>query len=147
MKRKNYFNQMVWGLMIGVIIGAGISYYFGVDAENTLKNHLSGMIVCLVLCLLNCTFAVYNSAKVLKRKASIIEALIHSIPEIIFGAAFGMFFHAVILASFMHVNTYEFSRICMTILNTALGVIVSLIMGFFAAKSYEKTVKYTKRDK
>lgn len=147
MKKEDVVKQLIPGVIVGIVLGSIIGYLAGVDAQNSLKNHIGGMIACLIPCLLNCTIVVKGTAKVLKRELSVPRAFIHSLPYIIIGAVFGLFFHAVILGALCKLDTREFSRIGMTALNMVLGVVVSTVMGFVALKSYEKDVKYTRREK
>ena len=145
MKSKDVIKQLVPGVIVGIILGSVIGYLVGVDKEVIMKNHIGGLMACLIPCVLNCTIVVLGTAKVLKRKISVGGAFVSSLPEIIVGAIIGFLFHFVLLDMALHINTCEFSRIGMTLLNMVLGVVVSTIMGYSALRRYEKRVKYTKR--
>ncbi len=145
MKKKDIIKQLVPGVIVGIVLGTVIGFLVGVDKEDVMKNNIGGLMGCLIPCLLNCTIVLKGTAGVLKRKLSVGKAFISALPEIICGAIIGLLFHVVVLGKLMNLNTCEFTKIQMTMINMALGVVVSTIMAYIALKAYEKKVKYTKR--
>lgn len=145
MKKEEVIKQLIPGVIVGIVLGSVIGYLVGVDTEDIMKNHIGGLMGCLIPCLLNCTIVVKGTAKVLKQKLSVPKAFLTALPLIIIGAVFGFIFHAGLLAGIFKVNTCEFSRIGMTVLNMVLGVVVSTVMGYFALRKYENEVKEAKK--
>ena len=61
--------------------------------------------------------------------------------------AIGFLVVSLIVTQIMGINTCELSTIVTAIYEAILGVVVSTLFAYFALKSYEKKVKYTRRDK
>ena len=144
MKKEDVIKQLVPGVIVGIILGSVIGYLVGVDTVDVMKNHIGGLMACLIPCLLNCVIVVKGTAKVLKQKLTVPRAFVVALPEIILGSVIGIVFHIVILTMMFRLNTCEFTRIQMTLVNMVLGVVVSTLMGYMALKSYENKVKATK---
>ncbi len=147
MKREDVIKQLFPGIVVGIILGCIIGYLVGVDEVDVMKNNIGGLMACFIPCLLNCTIVLKGTSKVLKRDLSIGKAFVFALPEIALGALIGFAFHAGLLGMVLKLNTCLFSRVNMTLLNMALGVLVSTIMGYCVLKRYEKKVKWTKRTK
>lgn len=145
MKSKDVVKQLIPGIVMGIVLGTVIGFLVGVDKENVMKNNIGGLMACLIPCLLNCTIVVKGTAKVLKRKLSVLKAFTGSLLEIIIGAIIGFLFHLVVLGKLLHLNTCDFTKVQMTVINMVLGVVVSTLMAYIALRKYEKRVKYTKR--
>ena len=147
MKKEDVKKQLIPGVIMGIVLGSVIGYLVGVDTVDVMKNHIGGLMACLIPCLLNCVIVVKGTAKVLKQKLSVPRAFVVALPEIILGAAIGIVFHIVILTMMFRLDTCTFTRIEMTLVNMVLGVVVSTFMGYLALRSYESKVKTTKRKK
>ena len=145
MKNKDIIKQLVPGVIAGIILGLGIGFIVGVDKSDAMKNSIGGLMACFIASSLNCTIVVKGTAKVLKRKISVLKAFTGSLVEIICGAIMGLLFHVIILDKVLEYNTCTFLFFFMTIVNMILAVVVSTIMAYVAIKRYEKRVKYTKR--
>ena len=79
-----------------------------------MKNHIGGLMACLIPCLLNCVIVVKGTSKVLKRDITVPKAFVVAAPYIVIGAVFGFLFHLVFLTMILKLNTCEFSKIEMT---------------------------------
>ncbi len=138
MKKEDIIKQLIPGILVGMGLGTLLGYLVGVDNQDVMKNNIGGLMSCLIPCILNCTIVLKGTANILKRKLSIVQAFTNSIIEIIIGALFGFFFHFVIVGKLLNINTCEWTRMQMTIVNMVLGVIVSTVMAYVALKRYEK---------
>ena len=147
MKSKDIFKQLLPGVIVGLVLGFCLTMLVGVNTENPIPNFIGGAMCCLIPTLLNTIIVLFGTAKHLNRKLSFGTALLMTIPYAIVAGAIGVLVVSLIVTQIMGINTCELSTIVTAIYEAILGVVVSTLFAYFALKSYEKKVKYTRRDK
>lgn len=145
MKKEDIIKQLIPGVIVGLILGFVLTILVGVNSENPIPNYIGGAMCCFVPTLLNCIIVLKGTAKVLKRKLSIGQSLIKTLPYALSALLFGFVFVAIIIEKFLGINTCEINIIITAVYQSVLGVIVSTISAYFALKQYEKSVKYKRR--
>ncbi len=145
MKEKDIVKQLLPGVVVGLILGFILVNLVGVNDKDVIPNYIGGAMCCLVPTLLNCMIVLNGTAKTLKRKLSLKDAFIRSMPFFIIAAFVGLFVVAVIVEKVIGIDTRTITVFQTAIYQSILGVIVSTIFAFIALKKYEKDVKYTKR--
>lgn len=146
MKREDIVKQLVPGVIVGFILGFAITSLVGVNPSDPVPNFIGGFVCCALPTLLNGIIVLKGTAKVLKRDLSIGKALIKILPYVVVGGLFGLFVVAGVVSGIMGINTCEISVLVTAIYEAILGVIVSTFTAYLALKSYEKSVKYTRRN-
>lgn len=147
MKSKDVIKQLVPGLVVGFILGFVLITVVGVDTENEVPNIIGGIMSCAVPTLLNGVVVLKGTAKTLERKLSIGKALVRNIPYIIISAILGFLFAYGFLMTALDIDLRTLEPMENTIIFASLGAIISTFLAYFALKSYEKSVKYTRREK
>ena len=145
MKKEDIVKQLLPGVVVGLILGFVLVNLVGVNTQDAIPNYIGGAMCCLVPTLLNCMIVLNGTAKTLKRKLSLKDAFIRSMPFFIIAAFIGLFIVAVIVEKVMGIDTRTMTVLQTAIYQAILGVIVSTIFAFIALKKYEKDVKYTRR--
>lgn len=146
MKSEDRIKQLAPGVVMGVVLGGLLNTLAGVNSESVMPNVINAILGCAIPTLLNGTIVLKGTSKILERKLSIGSAFVRNIPYILVAALLGFLYSFVVLHSIMHVDLCSMPVIVNTILLSILGIIVSTVLAFFAMLSYEKAVKYTKRD-
>ena len=147
MKGKDIVKQLLPGVIVGLILGFGLTMLVGVNTENPIPNYIGGAMCCFIPTLLNCVIVLKTTASHLKRELSVIDALKRTIPYALLAILIGLFVVVVVVENIMGIDTCSITKINTAIYEAILGVVVSTIFAFIALKSYEKQVKYTKRKK
>ena len=147
MKSKDILKQLIPGLIVGFLLGFILITIVGVDKENEVPNIIGGVMSCAVPTLLNGLIVLKGTAKVLDRKLSIGKALVINIPYIIMAAILGLLFTYGVLMTALDIDLRALSQMENTLIFATLGAILSTILAYFALRHYEKSVKYTRRDK
>ena len=147
MKSKDILKQLIPGLIVGFLLGFILITIVGVDKENEVPNIIGGVMSCAVPTLLNGLIVLKGTAKVLDRKLSIGKALVINIPYIIMAAILGFLFTYGVLMTALDIDLRTLSQMENTLIFATLGAILSTILAYFALRHYEKSVKYTRRDK
>lgn len=147
MKSKDILKQLIPGLIVGFFLGFILITIVGVDEENEVPNIIGGVMSCAIPTLLNGLIVLKGTAKVLDRKLSIGKALVINIPYIIMAAILGLLFTYGVLITALDIDLRTLSQMENTLIFATLGAILSTILAYFALRHYEKSVKYTRRDK
>ena len=147
MKSKDILKQLIPGLIVGFLLGFILITIVGVDEENEVPNIIGGVMSCAIPTLLNGLIVLKGTAKVLDRKLSIGKALVINIPYIIMAAILGFLFTYGVLITALDIDLRTLSQMENTLIFATLGAILSTILAYFALRHYEKSVKYTRRDK
>lgn len=147
MKGKDIVKQLLPGVVVGLILGFGITMLVGVNTENPVPNYIGGAMCCLIPTLLNCVIVLKGTASHLKRELSVMDALKRTIPYALLAIVIGLFVVVVVVENIMGIDTCSITKINTAIYEAILGVVVSTVFAFIALKRYEKQVKYTKRKK
>ena len=147
MKSKDILKQLIPGLIVGFLLGFILITIVGVDKENEVPNIMGGVMSCAIPTLLNGLVVLKGTAKVLDRKLSIGKALVINIPYIIMAAILGLLFTYGVLMTALDIDLRTLSQMENTLIFATLGAILSTILAYFALRHYEKSVKYTRRDK
>lgn len=147
MKSKDILKQLIPGLIVGFLLGFILITIVGVDKENEVPNIIGGVMSCAIPTLLNGLIVLKGTAKVLDRKLSIGKALVINIPYIIMAAILGLLFTYGVLMTALDIDLRTLSQMENTLIFATLGAILSTILAYFALRHYEKSVKYTRRDK
>ena len=147
MKSKDILKQLIPGLIVGFLLGFILITIVGVDEENEVPNIIGGVMSCAIPTLLNGLIVLKGTAKVLDRKLSIGKALVINIPYIIMAAILGFLFTYGVLMTALDIDLRTLSQMENTLIFATLGAILSTILAYFALRHYEKSVKYTRRDK
>ena len=147
MKSKDILKQLIPGLIVGFLFGFILITIVGVDEENEVPNIIGGVMSCAIPTLLNGLIVLKGTAKVLDRKLSIGKALVINIPYIIMAAILGLLFTYGVLMTALDIDLRTLSQMENTLIFATLGAILSTILAYFALRHYEKSVKYTRRDK
>ncbi len=147
MKSKDILKQLIPGLIVGFLLGFILITIVGVDEENEVPNIIGGVMSCAIPTLLNGLIVLKGTAKVLDRKLSIGKALVINIPYIIMAAILGLLFTYGVLMTALDIDLRTLSQMENTLIFATLGAILSTILAYFALRHYEKSVKYTRRDK
>ncbi len=147
MKSKDILKQLIPGLIVGFLLGFILITIVGVDEENEVPNIIGGVMSCAIPTLLNGLIVLKGTAKVLDRKLSIGKALVINIPYIIMAAILGLLFTYGVLITALDIDLRTLSQMENTLIFATLGAILSTILAYFALRHYEKSVKYTRRDK
>ena len=147
MKSKDILKQLIPGLIVGFLLGFILITIVGVDEENEVPNIIGGVMSCAVPTLLNGLIVLKGTAKVLDRKLSIGKALVINIPYIIMAAILGLLFTYGVLMTALDIDLRTLSQMENTLIFATLGAILSTVLAYFALRHYEKSVKYTRRDK
>lgn len=147
MKSKDILKQLIPGLIVGFLLGFILITIVGVDEENEVPNIIGGVMSCAIPTLLNGLVVLKGTAKVLDRKLSIGKALVINIPYIIMAAILGLLFTYGVLITALDIDLRTLSQMENTLIFATLGAILSTILAYFALRHYEKSVKYTRRDK
>lgn len=147
MKSKDILKQLIPGLIVGFFLGFILITIVGVDEENEVPNIIGGVMSCAIPTLLNGLIVLKGTAKVLDRKLSIGKALVINIPYIIMAAILGFLFTYGVLMTALDIDLRTLSQMENTLIFATLGAILSTILAYFALRHYEKSVKYTRRDK
>ena len=145
MKSKDIFKQLLPGVIVGLILGFGLTMLVGVNKTDPIPNYIGGGVCCLVPTLLNCVIVLKGTAKHLKRELSVGDAVKRTIPYALLALVFGLFVVVVVVEKILGVDSRTISVVNTAIYEAILGVVVSTVSAFVALKSYEKQVKYTKR--
>ena len=147
MKSKDILKQLIPGLVVGFILGFILITIVGDDKENELPNIIGGVMSCAVPTLLNGLIVLKGTAKTLDRKLSIGKAFVINIPYIIIAGILGFLFAYGFLMTALDIDLRTLTQMENTIIFATLGAIISTFLAYFALKHYEKSVKYTRRDK
>lgn len=147
MKSKDILKQLIPGLVVGFILGFILITIVGVDKENEVPNIIGGVMSCAIPTLLNGLIVLKGTAKVLDRKLSIGKAFVINIPYIIIAGILGFLFAYGFLMTALDIDLRTLTQMENTIMFATLGAIISTFLAYFALRHYEKSVKYTKRDK
>lgn len=147
MKGKDIIKQLLPGVVVGFILGFVLTTVVGVDPENEIPNIIGGVMSCAIPTLLNGVIVLKGTAKVLDRKLSIGKALLRNLPYVLVAAILGFLFAFGVLINGLNIDLRTLETMENTLIFATLGVIVSTLLAFIALKSYEKSVKYTRRDK
>ena len=145
MKKDDIIKQLVPGVIVGFILGFVITFLVGVNPDDQIPNFIGGFVCCALPTLLNGVIVLKGTSKVLKRDLSVGKALLRILPYVLAGGLFGLFIVAGVVAGLMGINTCEISVLVTAIYEAILGVVVSTVTAYMALKSYEKSVKYTRR--
>ena len=147
MKGKDIIKQLLPGVVVGFILGFVLTTVVGVDPENEIPNIIGGVMSCAIPTLLNGVIVLKRTAKVLDRKLSIGKAFLRNLPYVLVAAILGFLFAFGVLINGLNIDLRTLERMENTLIFATLGVIVSTLLAFIALKSYEKSVKYTRREK
>lgn len=147
MKSKDIIKQLAPGLIVGFILGFALITVVGVDTENEVPNIIGGVMSCAVPTLLNGLIVLKGTAKVLDRKLSIGKAFLINIPYIIIAGILGFLFAYGVLMTALDIDLRTLTQMENTLIFATLGAIISTFLAYFALRHYEKSVKYTRRDK
>ena len=147
MKSKDIIKQLLPGVVVGFILGVVLTTVVGVDTENEIPNIIGGIMSCAVPTLLNGTIVLKGTAKVLDRKLSVGKALLRNLPYVLIAAVLGFLFAFGVLMNGLNIDLRTLETMENTLIFATLGVIVSTFLAYIALKSYEKSVKYTRRNK
>lgn len=147
MKTNDIAKQLLPGVLVGLVLGFGLTMLVGVNTENAIPNYIGGALCCFIPTLLNCVIVLKGTAKQLKRELSIGKALGRTIPYALIALVFGLFFVIVVVEKIGGANTKFISVIDTATYQALLGVVVSTLAAFIALKKYESDVKYTRRNK
>ena len=102
---------------------------------------------CAVPTLLNGTIVLKGTAKALDRKLSVGKALLRNLPYVLIAAVLGFLFAFGVLMNGLNIDLRTLETMENTLIFATLGVIISTFLAYIALKSYEKSVKYTRRNK
>lgn len=144
MKKEEVIKQLVPGVIVGMILGTVVGTITGVNTTDEIPNIIGIVLGCVIPTLLNGTIILFGTSRVLERKLSFGKAVVKNIPYVLCSAVIGIVY-AMILRT--QVDLCTIPKLTNTIINAVLGVIVSTILGYIALKNFEKSVKYTRRDK
>ncbi len=147
MKSKDIIKQLAPGLIVGFILGFALITVVGVDTENEVPNIIGGVMSCAIPTLLNGLIVLKGTAKVLDRKLSIGKAFLINIPYIIIAGILGFLFAYGVLMTALDIDLRTLTQMENTLIFATLGAIISTFLAYFALRHYEKSVKYTRRDK
>lgn len=147
MKGKDIIKQLLPGVVVGFILGFVLTTVVGVDPENEIPNIIGGVMSCAIPTLLNGVIVLKGTAKVLDRKLSIGKAFLRNLPYVLVAAILGFLFAFGVLINGLNIDLRTLEAMENTLIFATLGVIVSTLLAFIALKSYEKSVKYTRREK
>jgi len=147
MKSKDILKHLIPGLVVGFILGFILITIVGVDKENEVPNIIGGVMSCAIPTLLNGLIVLKGTAKVLDRKLSIGKAFVINIPYIIIAGILGFLFAYGFLMTALDIDLRTLTQMENTIMFATLGAIISTFLAYFALRHYEKSVKYTRRDK
>lgn len=147
MKSKDIIKQLAPGLIVGFILGFALITVVGVDTENEVPNIIGGVMSCAIPTLLNGLIVLKGTAKVLDRKLSIGKAFLINIPYIIIAGILGFLFAYGVLMTVLDIDLRTLTQMENTLIFATLGAIISTFLAYFALRHYEKSVKYTRRDK
>lgn len=147
MKSKDIIKQLAPGLIVGFILGFALITVVGVDTENEVPNIIGGVMSCTIPTLLNGLIVLKGTAKVLDRKLSIGKAFLINIPYIIIAGILGFLFAYGVLMTALDIDLRTLTQMENTLIFATLGAIISTFLAYFALRHYEKSVKYTRRDK
>lgn len=147
MKSKDVARQLMPGLIFGFILGFVLITIVGVDEENEMPNIIGSVMSCAVPCLLNGVIILKGTAKTLERKLSIGKAFVRNIPYIILSGLIGFLYSYVYMKTVLGFDLCALSSMQNTIIFATLGAVVSTILAYVALRDYEKSVKYTRREK
>ncbi len=147
MKSKDIIKQLLPGVVVGFILGVVLTTVVGVDTENEIPNIIGGIMSCAVPTLLNGIIVLKGTAKVLDRKLSVGKALLRNLPYVLIAAVLGFLFAFGVLMNGLNIDLRTLETMENTLIFATLGVIVSTFLAYIALKSYEKSVKYTRRNK
>ena len=147
MKSKDIIKQLLPGVVVGFILGVVLTTVVGVDTENEIPNIIGGIMSCAVPTLLNGIIVLKGTAKVLDRKLSVGKALLRNLPYVLIAAVLGFLFAFGVLMNGLNIDLRTLETMENTLIFATLGVIVSTFLAYIDLKSYEKSVKYTRRNK
>lgn len=147
MKGKDIIKQLLPGVVVGFILGFVLTTVVGVDPENEIPNIIGGVMSCAIPTLLNGVIVLKGTAKVLDRKLSIGKAFLRNLPYVLVAAILGFLFAFGVLINGLNIDLRTLEAMENTLIFATLGVIVSTLLAFIALKNYEKSVKYTRREK
>lgn len=147
MKGKDIIKQLLPGVVVGFILGFVLTTVVGVDSENEIPNIIGGVMSCAIPTLLNGVIVLKGTAKVLDRKLSIGKAFLRNLPYVLVAAILGFLFAFGVLINGLNIDLRTLETMENTLIFATLGVIVSTLLAYVALKSYEKSVKYTRREK
>ena len=147
MKGKDIIKQLLPGVVVGFILGFVLTTVVGVDPENEIPNIIGGVMSCAIPTLLNGVIVLKGTAKVLDRKLSIGKAFLINIPYIIIAGILGFLFAYGVLMTALDIDLRTLTQMENTLIFATLGAIISTFLAYFALRHYEKSVKYTRRDK
>ena len=83
MKKEDIIKELVPGVVVGFILGIILVSLVGVNKDDVIPNFIGGAMCCGVPTLLNCLIVLKQTAKHVKRKLSILEALKYAIGYIL----------------------------------------------------------------
>lgn len=147
MKGKDIIKQLLPGVVVGFILGFVLTTVVGVDPENEIPNIIGGVMSCAIPTLLNGVIVLKGTAKALDRKLSIGKAFLRNLPYVLVAAILGFLFAFGVLINGLNIDLRTLETMENTLIFATLGVIVSTLLAYIALKSYEKSVKYTRREK
>ena len=147
MKKNEIIKILMPGVIVGLILGFGLTMLVGVNKENVIPNYIGGIMCCFLPTILNCIVVLKQTASQLKRKISIGNVLKRSLPKALIAGLIGFIVVAGLVNKLLNIDICNLSVIITAIYEAILGVIISTIMAYIALKKYISDVKYTKRNK
>lgn len=145
MKKKDIVKQLIPGVIVGLILGFGLTMLVGVNKKEALPNYIGGGMCCLIPTLLNCIVVLKGTAKQLKRKISLKDTFIRALPLSIINFIIGVLVVIIGVEKIINISSCDLSITITSIYQSILGVITSTTGAYIALKRYESQVKYTKR--
>lgn len=147
MKRNDIIKLLVPGFVVGFVLGLIVIALVGVDKKNEISNIIGGVFSSIIPTLLNGIVVLKGASKTLKRKLSVLGAFKINLIYILVAAVIGFLFTYVVLISILEIDLRSFTRLENTLVFASFGAIISTVLAYFALKSYERKVKYTRREK
>lgn len=145
MKKKDIVKQLIPGVLVGLILGFGLTMLVGVNKKEALPNYIGGGMCCLIPTLLNCIVVLKGTAKQLKREISLKNTFIIALPLSIINFIIGVLVVIIGVEKIINISSCDLSITITAIYQSILGVITSTAGAYIALKRYESQVKYTKR--
>ncbi|MBE6140651.1 MAG: hypothetical protein E7172_03855 [Firmicutes bacterium] len=140
MESKDIIKQLIPGVIVGLILGFGLTYLVGVNETDAIPNYIGGAMCCFIPTLLNCTIVLKGTAKHLNLDLPIKKAFLKSLPYAAIAILIGLFVVIILVEKVFMMDTREISVIATATYEALLGVVVSTIAAFIALKKLEKRV-------
>ncbi len=137
MSKKDTIKLLLPGIIVGFALGMGLTALVGVNKENEIPNFIGGAMCCGVPTLLNTLIVLKMGAKQLKRKLTIKQALLKTLPFTIIALIFGFLTVSVLVSMIFKINTCELTVLKTSLYQAVLGVLVSTTFAYIALKLYE----------